>query len=80
MSRLSKAGYRAELHELQALDAEMLDELELVLERGWHGAPARGFSMALDSLQGDNREETLVVLALQTDLQIERGALHPICR
>jgi lysyl-tRNA synthetase class 2 len=75
VTRLSKAGYRAELHELHALDQARLQELERVLERGRQGAPERGFSMALDSLQGDHREETLVVLAVDAYDRL-RGVLH----
>jgi lysyl-tRNA synthetase class 2 len=75
VTRLSKAGYRAELRELHTLDPAALQELEQVLERGRQGAPERGFSMALDSLQGDHREETLVVLAAGRDGRIH-GVLH----
>jgi lysyl-tRNA synthetase class 2 len=75
VTRLSKAGYRAELHELRALDQARLQELEQVLERGRQGAPERGFSMALDSLQGDHREQTLVLLAVDADDRV-RGVLH----
>jgi lysyl-tRNA synthetase class 2 len=75
VTRLSKAGYRAELHELHALDPSTLEELERVLERGRQGAPERGFSMALDSLRGDHREDTLVVLSSDPEGRI-RGVLH----
>jgi len=75
VTRLSKAGYRAELHKPHAVDPATLRELEQVLERGRQGAPERGFSMALDSLQGDHREETLVVLAADPDGRV-RGVLH----
>ncbi len=75
VTRLSKAGYRAELREWPALDQARLQELEQVLERGRQGAPERGFSMALDSLQGDHREETLVLLAVDADDTV-RGVLH----
>jgi lysyl-tRNA synthetase, class II len=75
VTRLSKSGYRAELHELHTLDPWTLEELERVLERGRQGAPERGFSMALDSLQGDHREDTLVVLATDPEGRI-RGVLH----
>jgi lysyl-tRNA synthetase class 2 len=72
VTRLSKAGYTAELHELCDLDAHTVAEAEDVLERGRQGAPERGFSMAMDSLQG---EETLVVLARDEHGSI-RGVLH----
>jgi lysyl-tRNA synthetase class 2 len=72
VTRLSKAGYTAELHELRDLDAHTVAEVEAVLERGRQGAPERGFSMAMDSLSGD---ETLVVLARDENEAI-RGVLH----
>jgi lysyl-tRNA synthetase, class II len=75
VTRLSKAGYTSELHELRALPPETITEIEDVLERGRQGAPERGFSMAMDSLTGDNDEETLVVLARDEHEKI-RGVLH----
>jgi lysyl-tRNA synthetase, class II len=76
VTRLSKAGYSAELHELRALSPETVAEVEAVLERGRQGAPERGFSMTMDSLAtGDNDQETLVVLARDEDAKI-RGVLH----
>ncbi len=75
VSRLSKAGYSAELHEARALDPDALAEIEQVLERGREGAPERGFSMAMDSVRGDHDEDTLVVLARDEQGAI-RGVLH----
>jgi len=75
VSRLSKAGYTAELHELSALDEHALGEVEDVLERGREGAPERGFSMAMDSIRSPQGHETLVVLARAQDGRI-RGVLH----
>jgi lysyl-tRNA synthetase, class II len=72
VSRLCKAGYSAELHELSSLDAATVERAEKVLERGRQGAPERGFSMAMDSLTGD---DTLVVLARDEHGDI-RGVLH----
>ena len=46
-----------------------------MLELGRQGAPERGFSMALDSLQGEHREDTLLVLATDRDGRT-RGVLH----
>jgi lysyl-tRNA synthetase class 2 len=68
VSRLAKAGYEAELHELASLDPATIERLEAVAERGRQGAPERGFSMALDALRG---EDTVVVLARD-----EPGAIH----
>ena len=63
VTRLSKAGYSAELHELHALDPDTIEQVEEVVELGRQGAPERGFSMAMDSLRGEHDHETLVVLA-----------------
>jgi lysyl-tRNA synthetase class 2 len=75
VTRLSKAGYEAELHELRSLDPDTIAEIEGVLERGRQGAPERGFSMAMDSLTGENDHDTLVVLARDGEGVI-RGVLH----
>ncbi len=75
VNRLEKAGYRAELRGLGELDDETLAHVEAVLELGRQGAPERGFSMALDSLQGDHRDETSVVIARDEQDAI-RGVLH----
>jgi lysyl-tRNA synthetase, class II len=75
VTRLSKAGYQAELHELRGLDQETIDQAEQVVELGRQGAPERGFSMAMESLRGEHDHETLVVLARDEDGAI-RGVLH----
>ena len=75
VTRLSKAGYQAEVHELAALDEGTLEEAEKVVELGRQGAPERGFSMAMDSLQGEHDHETLVVLA-RDEAGAIRGVLH----
>ncbi len=75
VTRLQKAGYRAELYETSALDADTARQVEDVLERGREGAPERGFSMAMDSIRGVNDEDTLVLLARDEDNLI-RGVLH----
>jgi lysyl-tRNA synthetase class 2 len=75
VTRLSKAGYTSELHELRDLDAATIEQIEDVLERGRQGAPERGFSMTMDSLTGENDHETLVVLARDEHHRI-RGVLH----
>ncbi len=75
VTRLSKAGYEAELHDLGSLDGETIAEIEKVLEIGRQGAPERGFSMAMDSISCERREETLVVLARDGEGDI-RGVLH----
>jgi lysyl-tRNA synthetase, class II len=75
VSRLGKAGFTAELHELRDLDQTTVAHIENVLERGREGAPERGFSMAMDSIRGQDEHSTLVVLARDADRQI-RGVLH----
>ncbi len=75
VTRLTKAGYAAELHELRALDPSTMERVEEVVELGRQGAPERGFSMAMDSLQGEHDHETLVVLARDESGAI-RGVLH----
>jgi lysyl-tRNA synthetase, class II len=75
VTRLSKAGFAAELWELSALDPGTLSQVEAVLERGRQGAPERGFSMAMDSLRGEHDHDTLVVLARDVEGRV-RGVLH----
>jgi lysyl-tRNA synthetase class 2 len=78
VTRLSKAGYEAELHELSSLEASTIAAVEQVVERGRQGAPERGFSMAMDSISGQHRDETLVVLARDESDPARpiRGVLH----
>ncbi|MBV9942940.1 MAG: DUF2156 domain-containing protein, partial [Solirubrobacterales bacterium] len=75
VTRLGKAGYEAELCKLRELDADTLAEVEEVVARGRQGAPERGFSMAMDSLQGQRDHDTLVMIARDADGAI-RGVLH----
>jgi lysyl-tRNA synthetase, class II len=75
VTRLSKAGFRAELADLRSLDPKTLAEVEDVVERGRQGAPERGFSMAMDSLQGEHGHDTLVVVARDGE-GAARGVLH----
>jgi lysyl-tRNA synthetase class 2 len=63
VARLQKAGYRASLVELRALDAATLAQLESVADDWLGGAPERGFSMAMDSLRNPHCGETLVLVA-----------------
>jgi lysyl-tRNA synthetase class 2 len=75
VTRLTKSGFSAELREFRSLDAATIAEIEAVLERGRQGAPERGFSMAMDSIRGDQSGETLVLLARGAQGEI-RGVLH----
>ncbi len=78
VSRLSKAGYSAELHRVSGLPPETAREVDAVLERGREGAPERGFSMAMDAIGGPHAEETVVVLARDESdpARPVRGVLH----
>jgi len=75
VSRLQKAGYEAELCPVEGLDAETAAAVQDVLERGREGAPERGFSMAMDSIDGPHRAQTLVLLARDGEGAV-RGVLH----
>jgi lysyl-tRNA synthetase, class II len=75
VTRLSKAGYEAGLCELRSLCPDTLGQVEEVVERGRQGAPERGFSMAMESLQGKHDHDTLVVIARDGEGQV-RGVLH----
>jgi lysyl-tRNA synthetase class 2 len=75
VTRLTKAGFSAELHELGSLDADTVHDIQTVLELGRQGAPERGFSMAMDTIACEQAEETLVVLAREGTGTI-RGVLH----
>ena len=75
VSRLQKAGYTAELHRVSALDGETTAAVEDVLERGREGAPERGFSMAMDSIDGAHRDQTMILLARDGEGAV-RGVLH----
>jgi lysyl-tRNA synthetase, class II len=75
VTRLGKAGFTAELCELSSLGAEALGQVEDVVERGRQGAPERGFSMAMESLQGQHDHDTLLVIARDGESRV-RGVLH----
>ena len=75
VTRLTKAGFTAELQAVSSLDPETAAEIEDVLERGREGAPERGFSMAMDAIDCRQGHETLVVLA-RDEAGAVRGVLH----
>jgi lysyl-tRNA synthetase class 2 len=75
VSRLTNAGFTAEVHDVAALNESSIGEVEQVLERGREGAPERGFSMAMDSLRSERASDTLVVLA-RDEAGAVRGVLH----
>jgi lysyl-tRNA synthetase class 2 len=78
VTRLSKAGFSAELLAVDALDVGTTEEIEAVLERGREGAPERGFSMAMDSIRTDHDADTLVLVARDESDPARpiRGVLH----
>ncbi len=73
VSRLEKAGYRAELHDLDELSDDALAELERISALWRGGAPERGFSMAMDSLAGSGGSS---VLLARDERGAVRGFLH----
>jgi lysyl-tRNA synthetase class 2 len=75
VTRLTKAGFSAEIHQLGTLDEPTIAQIERVIELGREGAPERGFSMAMDSLTGEHDQQTLVVIARDESGAI-KGVLH----
>jgi lysyl-tRNA synthetase class 2 len=67
VTRLEKAGYRAELAQLGSVDAATRKQLDEVAEDWRDGAPERGFSMAMDSLTNPHCETTLLLVARHAD-------------
>ena len=78
VTRLTKAGYVAELRTLADLDADTIDQIERVVVLGRMGGPEIGFSMAMDSIRGENEQDTLFVLARDESdpARPVRGLLH----
>jgi lysyl-tRNA synthetase class 2 len=74
VTRMGKAGFVAEMHELGELDEATVCELEHVSDRWREGDPERGFSMAMDSLRGAHLHDSLVLVA--RDGSGVRGFLH----
>jgi len=75
VTRMSKAGYEAELVTVGELDAATREEIEAVSDR-WRGKHAeRGFSMCMDSVAGGHEPDTLLVLARDAAGAI-RGFVH----
>ena len=75
VNRLEHAGYTARAEELAALDAATLTELERVSRLWRAGAAERGFSMAMDSLQGEYQADSIVVWACDGSGAV-KGFLH----
>ncbi len=75
VSRLETAGYTVSAHELGSLRAKSRAQLRAVSARWLDGAPERGFSMAMDSLDAAYQPDSVVVLARDSDGAV-RGFLH----
>jgi lysyl-tRNA synthetase class 2 len=75
VTRLRKAGYTSELRTLDSLRKGELEQIQRVLDAGRHGAPERGFSMAMDSIRCDCECDTVFVLGRDGEGTI-RGVLH----
>ncbi|HET9104414.1 MAG TPA: phosphatidylglycerol lysyltransferase domain-containing protein [Solirubrobacteraceae bacterium] len=75
VTRLTKAGFSAELIPVSELDCETTAEVNEVLVRGREGAPERGFSMAMDAIDGAHSDQTVLVVARDEHGAI-RGVLH----
>ncbi len=73
--RLENAGYTTEAISSGDATPALLDELDVVSTRWRKGAPERGFSMALDSLRGYGRPETLLVITRAPDGHVA-GFMH----
>jgi lysyl-tRNA synthetase, class II len=75
VSRLESAGYTVSAQELGRLRATTRAQLRAVSARWLDGAPERGFSMAMDSLEAAHQPDSVVVLARDADGAV-RGFLH----
>lgn len=73
--RVERHGYTLALRRHGTLTRHELAELERVSESWRAGAPERGFSMAMDSLQGPHLEDSWVIVARDAD-GVARGFLH----
>jgi lysyl-tRNA synthetase class 2 len=72
--RLESAGYTLDVHDVAGLGPCAIRELDEVSTRWRCGAAERGFSMAMDSLAGD-QSGSVVVIARDSD-GVARGFLH----
>src|SRR5581483_3504609 len=75
VSRLEAAGYSVAADELGCLDRDTRTQLHGISARWLDGAPERGFSMAMASLDAAHQPESVVVLARDAD-GLVRGFLH----
>jgi lysyl-tRNA synthetase class 2 len=73
--RVERHGYTAELRRHASLSPHELRELERVSASWRDGAPERGFSMAMDSLQGPHLADSWMVIG-RDEAGVVRGFLH----
>jgi lysyl-tRNA synthetase class 2 len=75
VSRVDKAGHTAHAVALAELDEPTLAELEHVSSLWLGGRAERGFSMAMDTLDGEHQDESVVVLVRDGSGAL-KGFLH----
>jgi lysyl-tRNA synthetase class 2 len=75
VTRMCKAGFEAEVRRLGDLDEAQVRELVDISDRWRAGEPERGFSMAMDTLQGEHLSDSVVLVARDGD-GVVRGFLH----
>jgi lysyl-tRNA synthetase, class II len=76
VNRLQTAGYEASLVRLSSLDERTLEELDHVSRLWRAGAPERGFSMAMDSIDEEHEGDDSVVILARDETGAVRGFLH----
>ena len=75
VSRLESAGYTIEALDFEHLDEQTVRELEHVSTLWRDGGPERGFTMAMDRLDGEHAAGS-VVIATRDGEGVIRGFLH----
>jgi lysyl-tRNA synthetase, class II len=75
VSRLEKAGYRAEIRTLADIDEETLRALQRVSAEWRAGSAERGFSMALEDVRRDEHGDSVIAIARDADGRV-RGFLQ----
>lgn len=75
VTRITKAGYTAKVRQVSDLSSAEISELDAISVRWRGGRPERGFSMAIDRLDGPAAADCLVIVAYD-DTEAPRGFLH----
>jgi lysyl-tRNA synthetase, class II len=76
VNRLQTAGYAASASRLGELDEHTLEEMDRVSRLWRAGAPERGFSMAMDSIEEEHEGDDSVVILARDETGAVRGFLH----